>query len=706
MNVRIRVLLLLALLYALTLAPVRAQTPQYGTDQGRVTQALNDFWTLQGLGRAMTEVKPNWSALLGSSDWYEWNSLKINWTSNLADKAAQRRLLLDATITGLNAKGAQAAGYVWPSNGSEFWLCPHPHFDQMPRFICAVYNDYLWSRDVGFLRKIQPKIEAVMGYMTDTMQGRNGLLTCPGVYSGISKTSPNVTYMDCYREGGEVTWIEEGYYTALWDMAAMEFILGNRTQAATYAGRARRFPTQFHAQLWNQKTRRYVGWKDTGDTLHDYGFTYLNLEALARGLGGASDAYDIFDWLDHGTAQPTAMGGHVGSTDIYQCVVAPRSNTLPIPDDDWDFWSVSKSLRASTMGYGALVEDGGAMLWVNYYDVLARLKWLDADSAWRKFADMLFRVEGDPLRFTESVRHPTNVYGENYLEVGPADGPENGLSGTLPLSGFMGIRPAPDGLYCAPNLPNSLLFLTSRDVHYGLSAYGIRVARGRIVTTATTAQPFVAKSPFNTVGVRPAGLGRPNSGVAVQLKQRSGGVWTTVASSLVTVPYQNLYAYVPVPIQSAGTYRIILTPAMDTAVSPYSCRAAYEPVTRRGGSALGRTGAHFTAKRSFSRIEVRTAGRAPSRVTLLRQFRARWRPVEATWTEGSRGGVLSFADQPVGSYRLRCVALTGTYTLLSNRYTVTVTAGIDSTTNVVAAGETIKLLNDSNGGVSQRQGLP
>ena len=422
------------------------RTAQYGSDQPFFSQALNDFWTLQGLGQTTGGIKANWGALLGSSDWYEWNSLKVAWTNDTADKAAQRDLLLHANITGVNAQGAQAGGYVWPSNGSEFWLCPSPHFDQMPRFICAVYNDYVWSRDRAFLQKMQPKLEAVMDYMTHTMQGRNGLLVCPGVYNGLPNQGPNTTYMDCYREAGQVTWIEEGYYTALQDMAAMETVLGSKARAETCAVSARKLPAQFDAALWNAKTRRYAGWKDSRGTLHDYGFTYLNLEALTRGLGDGSKASDVFDWLDYGKTQPTKWGGHIGSMDIYQCVVAPRSNTAPIPDADWDFWSVSKSLRDSSMGYGALVEDGGALLWVNYYDVMARLKWIDADNAWRKFADMLFRVEGDPLRFTESVTHPTNAYRENYLEVGPADGPENGLNGTLPLYGFMGIYATMNGL--------------------------------------------------------------------------------------------------------------------------------------------------------------------------------------------------------------------------------------------------------------------
>jgi len=268
-----RVLTLLFLALSSALAPARAQAPQYQTDQPSVTQALNDFWALQGLGRTTGGVKANWSALLGSSDWYEWNALKVDWTGDAVDKAAQRALLLNANIDGVSAPGAGPAGYVWPSNGSRFWLCPHEHFDQMPRFVCAVYDDYVWSRDVSFLRTMRPKIEAVMGYMAGAMGGRNGLPRCPGVYTGLANSGPNVTYMDCYREGGEVTWIAEGYYTALWDMAALESALGDRAQAAAYAAKARRFPARFRARLWNPKTHRYAGWRDGGGALHDYGFT-------------------------------------------------------------------------------------------------------------------------------------------------------------------------------------------------------------------------------------------------------------------------------------------------------------------------------------------------------------------------------------------------------------------------------------------------
>lgn len=708
------VAVLLALLLTPQLAIADAQPPQYQTDQAHVTQALNNFWTLQSLGQTTAGIKANWGALLGSSDWYEWNSLKLNWSSDMASKNAQRNLLLNASISGVNAKGAQAVGYVWPSNGSESWLCPHPHFDQMPRFICAVYNDYIWSHDLAFLQKMQSKSEAVMDYMAHAMQGQSGLLRCPEPYNGLTHTGPNTTYMDCYREGGAVTWIEAGYYTALQDMVTLETVLGHRDKAAAYATQARQLQAQFQAQLWNKNTLRYAGWQDSGGALHDYGFTYVNLEALARGLGNAENAYHIFDWLDNGMAQPTVMGGHVGSRDIYQCVIAPRSNTVAISPADWDPWSVSETLRGSTMGYGALVEDGGAMLWVNYYDVMARLKWLDADNAWRKFAAMLYRIEGDPLLFTESVSHPTNTYGENYLEVGPADGTENSLNAVAPLAGFMGIQPRVDGLYATPNLPTSLLFLTSHHVSYGSNSYDIQVTRGQVVTevaplnsavqtshstplTGTTEQQFTAGAPFNTLGFFLTPAGGPAPMVSAQLQKRRGGVWLPVAATAVTARYPNMYCYVAVPLQVAGAYKITLTPMTGSVIwhkldGSYTCRAAYEPTMPIATGVIKGASVAITTKQTFSSIAVDTTEGGRGLVILVRKLGVNWRPVETTWTATPRGGVLSFADQPGGSYRLQFnTAVAGNYQLLSHIYTTIITNGASSTIRTVTAGATVKL---------------
>jgi len=673
--------------------PTSSRAQQYQTDQPVITRALNQYWSLQGLGHVTAGVTPHWPAVFGSSDWFEWNSLKIAWTDDQADKDKQRSLLENDRIDGVNVRGAQAPGYVWPANDSELWIGVQPHFDQMPRFICAVYNDYLWSRDRGFLRRMRPKLEAVMDYLALTMRARDGLPRCPGPFNGRSGQGPNTTYMDCYREGGVVAWIAEGYATALADMEAIERVLGDRKRAAEYGAAARAYPARFDAQLWNAATHRYAGWRDGGGALHDYGFTYLNLEALARGLGDAGKADAIFRWLDAGAAQPTQAGGHVGSTDIYQCVVAPRSNTRAIPARDWDPWSVSPALRRTTMGYGALVEDGGALLWVNYYDILARLRWLDADSAWRKLTDLLFRVAGDPLLFTEDVTHPTNVYRENYLEVGPADGSENGIAGVTPLCGFMGVRLRPDGLCASPNLPTSLLFLECRGIRYGSMTYAIRVSRGQVVAdasplTSDKAQPLVARAPFNTLGLLLEPVTCPGCRATVRLEKRAGSAWADVVSTSIVVPDRAAYTYLAVSDQPAGAYRVV----WPHGGGRHACRLVREPASATARGVFRRGQAAVAARTAFSRVLVRTAIGSPGVVTLSRRLGSHWRPVTAAWAAGPHGGVLSFADQPAGSYRLRLDrSPSGTYVLEANHYTIGVSGGGTAWSATVPAGRTVRL---------------
>ena len=94
--------------------------------------------------------------------------------------------------------------------------------------------------------------------------------------------------------------------------------------------------------------------------VHDAGYTYANLLALGRGLGDSTKAYKVFDWLDNGTAEATVGGGHVGSTNIYQLVVAPRS-TARVPNADWHEWSMpgrNEDGGDSMYPYGRNVEDG------------------------------------------------------------------------------------------------------------------------------------------------------------------------------------------------------------------------------------------------------------------------------------------------------------------------------------------------------------
>ena len=720
---------LIALLASLgSLLTASAEQRPYSMDQPCVSHDLNTLWSVLGVSEASDGITPNQDAVNNVSCEFEWESLKLAWT-NLPLRASLRKNLMDASVSGINAAGSEPKGYVYPATNDIKWFGLDYHFDQQPRFINAVYDYYAWTKDTAFLKAMQPKIEAAMDYMMNIMKGKEGLPITPDPYNGISNTGRPSTYMDCYREGYEVTWILESYYTSLLDMAKLETALGDPIKASHYASDANKFPSEFN-RLWNPVTHRYVGWRDSNGGLHDYGFTYINLEALARGLGDAGKAYRIFQWLDHGKAQPTAAGAHIGSEDIYQCIAAPRSNTIRIPTSDWVPWSVSETLRNTLFKYGTLVEDGGSELLWNYYDVMARLRWLDANDAWRKFADMVYRAGGDPLMYTEvATNHPLDVYGENYLEFA-ANGGENGLAGLSPLYGFMGLRPGLNGLYASPNLPTSLVYLKCDDISYGSHDCSVKVVRGRIVYdydlfnnftvlgAAGTSSTFKTENGFNSVGallyldkgvhqsgyyirtiqnvVLPVMQPTVSHPIRIKLERLEGGKWAAVAMAIADTRYSDAWLYARIAHQPAGTYRLTLTDSSKSFSwlnqdGVYDIRAVDEPVTKAEIIRVHGAKVSLKASKSFSAIHF--AGTGSMRyVKLYRKMGGFWWIVRVTWASSPHGGVLSFADQPKGNYKLAFdKPFKGVGALESSLYLVTVTSDGKSSTQTVGAGGKVRL---------------
>lgn len=660
--------------------PAFAHRP-YLLDQQVMSDRLNDFWSIYGTSEGARGVRGWEDVIHPATCWYEWNTLKVSWTNYGNFRKLQRMYFDDTKITGINCSGEQASGYVWPGAGNEKWFGLHYHFDQMPRFICAVYNEYMWSRDKVFLSKMMPSLEAILDYLLNSMQGKDGPVICPGEYNGLPNVGAPSTYMDAIREGHIVAWINAGFYTALQNMAELEDIVGNSEKSRQYKKLTEAFPTVFDKYLWNDSTHRYAGWRDSNNQLHDAGYTYVNIDALARGLGSASKALDIFDWLSSNQAQPTVKGGHIGSRDVYQLVVAPRTNTSRIPDADWDPWSHidrPKLGDSYQYGYGALVEDGGTMLWLNYYDVMARLRWTDADDAWRRLGAMLNRCAEDPKFLVHGHDHrydfqPKNARGEHFLELGTDNPfPESGISGMSMLYGFMGVKPNESGLEIRPNLPSQLLFAQCSDIAYGGKVCSIRVRRGKIVqiTQIGSDGSFTPHAQFSRLGALVNKCGNMDSVIQVTLRRLEQGTWRNVFVSNAPLAKGNSWTYFAVPPQPGGCkYRLVLMENGQDRIACESIRAVDDclspVITARkpqiwsivqSPNTIEQT---FIIRSCFSRISVLLRGASKmgtsAIITLYRRMGNRWRTVASQWFAISDRIVsvpMNISDQPAGEYRV------------------------------------------------------
>jgi hypothetical protein len=198
--------------------------------------------------------------------------------------------------------------------------------------------------------------------------------------------------------------------------------------------------------------------------MHDYGFTFLNNEAVVFGIATPEQARSICSWISGSrtVAQDTSTG-----SDIYRWRFGPRSTTRR--NVDYYFWGWS---APESVPWGTQVQDGGAVLGFSYYDLMARLKTAGPD-------DIAPRLQAIAAWFDETQREggyrayyskePTR----GLLQGGGTAGGlgldrefvESVMTTQVMLYGLLGIRPTVDGFAIAPKLPSDWPELTITRIH-------------------------------------------------------------------------------------------------------------------------------------------------------------------------------------------------------------------------------------------------
>ncbi|CAF2734481.1 unnamed protein product [Rotaria sp. Silwood2] len=357
--------------------PGQEYSTPFNSSSSIFTKQLNVFWSIYG--NCEEKLDTNDNCFGDNPAWIEWDALKFSWNNRNGYRDHGKTILFRFPINGINGtKGELSDGFIWSWLDSERWpdargshgSMASYHFDQLPRFAAAIYQYYVWTHDRIFLQSILSRVELVRNFLIVNMNGSLGIPI-------------NMINDDA--------WIALTFYTALNNMAELENVLENKKQKDLYQSLANKFSYIFDETFWNETTGRYVGWIDKNGNQHDNGYVFINLEALARGLGNRTKADRIFDWLSQ-PADPILIGPHNGSTDVYHNIVAPRTTTENVAQSDWDGWSDPNEGRRP---YGGLVESGGSMIWLTYYDVMARLRFNYTDQAFKILNSMLERIDND-----------------------------------------------------------------------------------------------------------------------------------------------------------------------------------------------------------------------------------------------------------------------------------------------------------------------
>lgn len=238
--------------------------------------------------------------------------------------------------------------------------------------------------------------------------------------------------------------------------------------------------------FWDNSKKRFVACIDIDGKSHDYGFTFLNLDAIHYGFASDAQATAILDWLcgDRTVAGDTSTG-----PDIYHWRFAPRATTLRNID-----WYSFVWHGPDTIPWGGQVQDGGAVLGFSFQDIMSRLRTRGPDDAWARLRGILHWFE--EVRDEGGYRAFYAKQGRGSLQGGGTPGGlgldheflESVLVPQVMLYGFLGFEATPEGYSLNPRLPGDWPSLTITGIRFHDQVLDITAHRdGRV--EVVTSQP-------------------------------------------------------------------------------------------------------------------------------------------------------------------------------------------------------------------------
>jgi len=259
--------------------------------------------------------------------------------------------------------------------------------------------------------------------------------------------------------------------------------------------------------FWDENKGRFIEGFNAHGEIIDYGYIMFNLEAVAAGIatqgkgekimGGVSGERIVEEDVQSyeqdyatgykGTAvQEDGSISIMGTLGIYDFEFAPRSSTVKNYNQYVWEWG-------GTNDFGGQVQDGGAIMYVSYYDIMSRIKVRGADDGFSRLKGIQSWYEkvtacaksynvGEDLPHDQFYRVYYGDLGIAMQGGGPAGGIgldaeflESALLYTTVPYGFFGLKSVErNTLEITPNLPSSLSYwkmenLTFNQVRYDLT---------------------------------------------------------------------------------------------------------------------------------------------------------------------------------------------------------------------------------------------
>ena len=353
------------------------------------------------------------------------------------------------------------------------------HSINNPIYISACWNYYRWTGDLAFLRTVINRMRLALRYQQTEMNGRklNRIRNeWPG-HDGLTGILPRPdgtktirhghgignNYWDLLPFGWDDMYATAQYYAATHVMAQIEQAVLDHPEWDVPRGalafdpqdlenHADAVKRQANRLFWRRDTKRFAACIDKEGNAHDYGFTFLNLDAIWYGLATDRHPRDILDWLagNRIIQQDTSTGN-----DIYHWRFGPRATTRRNVEWYGHGWTAPESIP-----WGGQVQDGGAVLGFTFYDLIARVRVLGPDNAWTRLREILewerevWADGGYRAYYADGKRGTTLQGGGTAGGIGiDHEFYESSLMPSIVIYGFLGLDPNATDLVMRPQLP-------------------------------------------------------------------------------------------------------------------------------------------------------------------------------------------------------------------------------------------------------------
>lgn len=389
-----------------------------------------------------------------NASYFAWDAIKYVWLDNKEYIAQLKQNLREVAMS--------KNGYIWSSEQStKLPVTGSIMFDTNVKFISAVCDICLWEVSDEFLHSMDStkvddgdiskgltvgeKLDKAIEYVLDYQYSKkNKIIRSVDSRSLGTRYGASGNYWYNYRFGYSDAYNNIYFYDALNKLNKLysTSFCNDSEKSEKYAILANDVHEGFEI-FWDNEKQRYVGTIDVNDEKHDYGFTFLNIEAVYYGLADKEKAKAIYSWID---GERIIESDTSKGKDIYFHGFSPRVNTLMADAYWWN--SIDNSLRYDgNADYGMYWQNGGASLLLSYYDIMARFKTFGPDNAMPIMKMMLTEYEKDKIIRNNLFDGSLNTVASN------GDFPESGVVPSVFVYGLMGISTDGISLSINPTFP-------------------------------------------------------------------------------------------------------------------------------------------------------------------------------------------------------------------------------------------------------------